>query len=166
MSLTERIHQLVAAGDKAIQDARVYEQVWPRFLKVAENAPDGRPADIASERLLKLRGTAIDNAKAAVARADAMYADLAAAGFDTKPLRKIIHALAEGGGVNAIPFWPDVRASLLAFVDQGGAKIKERSRVIGTLVGIELLFGGWSLVMLGLAVRSGAKPIQGATAAL
>jgi uncharacterized membrane protein HdeD (DUF308 family) len=38
--------------------------------------------------------------------------------------------------------------------------------VIGTLVGIELLFGGWSLVMLGLAVRSGAKPIHTASAAL
>jgi uncharacterized membrane protein HdeD (DUF308 family) len=30
--------------------------------------------------------------------------------------------------------------------------------VIGTLVGIELIFSGWSLVMLGLAVRSIAKP--------
>jgi uncharacterized membrane protein HdeD (DUF308 family) len=30
--------------------------------------------------------------------------------------------------------------------------------VIGTLVGIELLFSGWSLVMLGLAGRSLAKP--------
>jgi uncharacterized membrane protein HdeD (DUF308 family) len=30
--------------------------------------------------------------------------------------------------------------------------------VIGTLVGIELLFSGWSLVMLGLAVRSLAAP--------
>jgi uncharacterized membrane protein HdeD (DUF308 family) len=29
--------------------------------------------------------------------------------------------------------------------------------VIGTLVGIELLFSGWSLVMLGLAVRATAK---------
>jgi uncharacterized membrane protein HdeD (DUF308 family) len=30
--------------------------------------------------------------------------------------------------------------------------------VIGILVGIELIFSGWSLVMLGLAVRSLAKP--------
>jgi uncharacterized membrane protein HdeD (DUF308 family) len=31
--------------------------------------------------------------------------------------------------------------------------------VIGTLVGIELLFNGWALVMLGLAVRSAAKAV-------
>jgi uncharacterized membrane protein HdeD (DUF308 family) len=37
--------------------------------------------------------------------------------------------------------------------------------VIGTLVGIELLFSGWSLVMLGLAVRSVARPTSAATAA-
>jgi uncharacterized membrane protein HdeD (DUF308 family) len=37
--------------------------------------------------------------------------------------------------------------------------------VIGTLVGIELLFSGWSLVMLGLAVRSVSKPSGAVTAA-
>jgi uncharacterized membrane protein HdeD (DUF308 family) len=30
--------------------------------------------------------------------------------------------------------------------------------VIGILVGIELVFSGWSLVMLGLAARALAKP--------
>jgi uncharacterized membrane protein HdeD (DUF308 family) len=32
--------------------------------------------------------------------------------------------------------------------------------VIGTLVGIELLFSGWSLVMLGLAVRASEKAVH------
>jgi uncharacterized membrane protein HdeD (DUF308 family) len=37
--------------------------------------------------------------------------------------------------------------------------------VIGTLVGIELIFSGWSLLMLGLAVRSLTKPTGTAPAA-